>query len=125
MDILERLERKDAMRSEYRRREEILHRHNLRSSRCLITSVYEVSCGMLPAVSEDTCGNIVFYHEGCCSEAHRKLFDVFKVNGDEERKKKVLEDTVKKVVEQFRSKISDLIEKHGRDKVFEYLDLNV
>lgn len=121
MDILERLEKKDAMRSEYRRREELLRKHNI-SCRCVLTEAFNVPCGMPPAVAEKPDGEIYFYHEGCCSEAHSKLYDVIRDRGDGELKKRELESAVKKTVGQFQSKIQALIEEHGRDSVFEFLN---
>ncbi|BAP18648.1 cystein-rich protein [Gentian ovary ringspot virus] len=123
MDILEKLERKEAMRNEYRRRESIIRRHDLNANVCLVTSKFNVPCGMLPAVSEDEKGNVVYYHGGCCSEVHYNLFVDLCVGNDDVIKRKDAERAVMKVVNQFSDKITNLIEQYGKEEVFDLLNI--
>lgn len=124
MDQLEKLARKDAMRTEYRRRSAILQKHGLISNTCLVTSRFGEPCGMLPAVSEDDRGEIVFYHNGCCSEVHYKLYCDLSVDCDALKLKKA-ERAVLEVVNQFSDKISLLIKQYGKEEVYGLLNITI
>jgi len=115
MDLLEKLERKDAMRAEYQRRQDIIQRYQLIFKECLLTTTFGVPCGMLPAVKDDD-GDVVYYHGGCCSEAHHKMYNDYVSDSGKLRKKTVATE-VEKAIKGFSTKITKLVEQYGKEEV--------